>query len=442
MQKNTNVVQIVVLVVFGLGIILGVLFFSGKITLPWDKESETGITGPVTVWGVLPYVQVKSLFDTLQLQNKGLRLTYEYKEPEKLQTELVNALASGKGPDVFMMSPGEVAENIDRLYIVPYENYPSGAYKNTFIDAGDIFLTTQGVLAFPLFVDPMIMFYNRDILTSNYITKPPATWDELAQKVPVLTQKDDAGKIKQSTIALGTTNNISHARDLIVLKMLQLGNPITVQQADGWAAIPNANNALATTLDWFTSYGRSTDPNYSWNPSLPKDRDYFTAGNSAFYLGYPTELATIRQKNPNLNFAITMTPQESMTGKKVNYGRLYSIGVSKMSKNLPGAVGVVNLMTDKASIPSLLAGGYYVSARRDILTDKPKDNAEIAMMYNAAIISKTFLDPDVSETDKLILNTINQVNAGTKDIPAAIEAIASGLQSMVSTLKLPEIPLP
>ena len=120
MQKNTNIVQIVVLVVFGLGILLGVLFFSGKIHLPWDKESETGITGPVTVWGVLPYVQVKGLFDTLQLQNKGLRLTYEYKDPTKLQTQLVNALASGKGPDIFMMSPGEVAENIDRLYAFFY----------------------------------------------------------------------------------------------------------------------------------------------------------------------------------------------------------------------------------------------------------------------------------------------------------------------------------
>ena len=45
MKKNANIIQTVVLVVFGLGIILGVLFFSGKIKLPWDKKSETGITG-------------------------------------------------------------------------------------------------------------------------------------------------------------------------------------------------------------------------------------------------------------------------------------------------------------------------------------------------------------------------------------------------------------
>ena len=441
MQKNSNTVQTIVLVVFGLGIILGVLFFSGKIHLPWDKESETGVTGPETVWGILPYTQVKPLFDTLQQQNKGLRLTYEFKQPEKIQTDLVNALASGKGPDVFMMSPGEVAENIDRLYIVPYLNYPSAYYKNSFIDAGDIFLTNQGVLAFPLFIDPMIMYYNRDILTSNYITRPPTTWAELAQKVATLTQKDDAGKIKQSTVALGTTNNISHPRDLLVLKMLQLGNPITYQQFDTWVSIPNANNALSTALSWFTSYGTPTDPNYSWNPSLPKDRDYFTAGNLAFYLGYPTELATIRQKNPNLNFAITMMPQESDTGNKVNYGRLYSIGISKLSKNLAGAVGVVNMMTDKANVLGLLSGSYYAPARRDLLNDRPTDNAEGALIYNAAIISKTFLDPDVSETDRLVVNTVNQLNAGTKDIQSATEAIASGLQDMVSKLKLPEKPL-
>lgn len=441
MQKNTNIVQTVVLVVFGIGIILGVLFFSGKIKLPWDKESETGITGSVTVWGVLPYTQVKGIFDTFQQQNKGLRLTYEVKDPKKMQTELVNALASGKGPDIFMMAPGEVAENIDRLFIVPYGNYPSTVFKNNFIDAGDIFLTTQGIIAFPLFVEPMIMYYNRDILTSNYITKPPATWDEFSQKVSLLTQKDDAGKIKQSTVALGTTNNISHARDLIVLKMLQLGNPITYQQNDGWIAIPNTNNALANALSWFVSFSTPTDPNYSWNPSLPKDRDYFIAGNSAFYFGYPSEIATIRQKNPNLNFAVAMTPQQGDSGKKVNYGQLYSIGINKLSKNLAGAVGVVNLMTEKNNALNLLAGSYYMPVRRDLLDEKPTDNNESALFFNAAIISKTFLDPDVSETDRLFNNAVNQINAGSKTVQTAVDAVSSGLQDMVSTLKLPEKPL-
>lgn len=441
MQKNTNIVQTVVLVVFGIGIILGVLFFSGKINLPWDKQDEAGITGQVTVWGILPYPQVKGVFDVLQQKNKGLSITYVLKEPEKMQTELVNALASGKGPDIFMMAPGEVAENIDRLYIIPYTSYPNTIYKNNFIEAGDIFLTSQGILALPLFVNPMIMFYNRDILTSNYITKPPTTWEELSQKVPLLTQKDDASKIKQATIALGTTNNFSYARDVIILRLLQLGNPITKQQTDGWLSTLTNDQSLMNTLAWFTSFSTTTDPNYSWNTSLPKDRDYFTAGNMAFYLGYPTEINEIKQKNPNLNFAITMVPQEKDTGKKVNYGQLYSIGISKITKNLPGAIGVANLMTSAEYVPNLIAGSYYVSARRDILNNKPVDNIDGALIQNAAIISKTFLDPNATQTNRLITTTINQVNAGAKNVQSAFEAINSGLSDMLTNLKLPEKPL-
>jgi hypothetical protein len=53
---------------------------------------------------------------------------------------------------------------------------------------------------------------NRDIFSSNFLTEPPKTWDELAQKIPLITQKDEAGKINQTLVALGTTNNISYPK--------------------------------------------------------------------------------------------------------------------------------------------------------------------------------------------------------------------------------------
>ena len=438
MKKNSNIVQTVVLVVFGLGMLLGVLFFSGKIKLPWDKESETGITGSVTIWGVLPYRQVKGTMDTLEQQNDGLRINYLEKKPASMQNDLVNALASGKGPDLFMMSPGEVAENLDRLYIVPYTAYSETLYKSNFIDAADIFLTKNGILAFPVFINPMVMYYNRDILTSNYITQPPTTWEELEKLAPTLSVKDDAGKIKQSMVAFGTTNNTSYPFDILLLKIFQAGNPIIYPSSDGWTAKPNINNSLGNAISWYINFSNTTNSTYSWNQSLPKDRDFFTAGNLVFYFGYLTEYPDIREKNPNLNFGVTMVPQISDTAKKVDYGQMYSIGISKISKNLSGAIGVANLLTSKELAPRIL-GINYAPVRRDLLAQKPKDDAEKTLLFNSAIISKTFFDPDASQTNKLLLKTVDQINAGTRDISSGIEAINSSLQTMVNKLKLPTV---
>lgn len=441
MQKKTDTVQIVVLVIFGIGIILGVLFFSGKITLPWDKKAETGLSGVVNVWGLIPYGNVKGLFDEIELKNKDLTLIYTEKKAETMQTELVNALSSGKGPDVFMMAPGEVAQNIDRLFIVPYSVYPEPTYRSTFVDAGNDFLTKQGILAFPMFINPMVMYYNFDMLNSAYIVNPPTTWNELAEMIPLLTIKDDAGKINQSAVSLGTASNMTYVKDLIILKTLQSGNPI-IQATDNslWQAVLG-EDSLGSSLDWFTSFNSSSSPNYTWNASLPKDRDFFNAGKLGIFFGYPEDYEVIREKNPNLNFRMTAIPQISATSKKVNYGQLYSFGISKITKNLAGSVGVINLLTSKENMTKLLTDLPYAPTRRDILADKPRDDSNKVLMYNSAIISKSFLDPDAKETNRLIINAVNQINAGTKSVGSAFQSVASGFRDLASKLVLPEIPL-
>lgn len=446
MKKDSDIVQTVVLVVFGIGIIIGILFFSGKIKLPGDSKKVTGPTGSVVVWGVLPYGQVNSVFNGLQQKYDGLKLSYVEKKPETMQAELVDALSSGKGPDVFMMAPGQVAENVNRLYMVPFTAYSEGNFRATFADIGADFLTKQGILAFPVFIDPMVMYWNRDIFSSSFLVEPPKTWDELAQKVPIITQKDDAGKINQTLVALGTANNISYPKDLIVMKMLQSGNSLVQFLDTKWIPVISENDVLVNTLSWYTNFTNPSDMTYSWNQSLPKDREYFTAGKLGIYFGYPTEYESIRQKNPNLNFAMAMVPQISSTARKTDYGRVYSIGVSKITKNLNGAIGVVSLITSKETLPLLLTGtseAYYAPARKDLLADKPRDDANKSLIYNSAIISKSFFDPDAPETNRLFVNSINQINSGTKTVSGALQSISAGFRDLTAKVKLPDVsPIP
>lgn len=440
MQKNSSMVQTIVLVVFGLGIIIGVLFFSGKIPLPGDKSKKNGPTGSVVVWGVLPYSQVNTIFDSIEQDYDELQLSYVEKSPDTIQNELVNALASGKGPDLFMMNSQQVAENLDRLYIIPFTNYPETAFKKTFPDASESLLVSKGVLALPMMIDPMVMYYNRDIFTSNFEVNPPKTWDKLAELVPKLVRKDEAGKISQAAIPLGTINNMSYPKELLALKILQQGNPIIHFEPamNKWQSDIESGGELVNALNWYTGFINPASNVYTWNTSLPKDRDMFISGKSAMYIGFPTEIETIRKLNPNLNFAMTMIPQINDNANRVNYAQVYSLGVSKISQNRDNAIGVANILTDKEHLAKIVGPTYYAPARRDLLSDKPKDNDLAVTIYNSAIISKSFFDPNSTKTKDLLVTAVNQINAGVRGVEQSLFPVYAGFREITARLLLPE----
>lgn len=440
MKKNSSMVQTIVLVVFGLGIILGVLFFSGKVPLPGDKKKTDGPTGSVVIWGVLPYSQMSSFLDGIEQSYDELELSYIEKKSETIQTDLVNALASGKGPDIFMMNSQQVAENLDRLYIIPYETIPESVYQKTYADIGDSLLISNGIIGLPMIIDPMVLYYNKDIFTSNFEVDPPKTWDKLTELVPKLVKKDEAGKISQAAIALGTVNNNSHTKEILALKMLQDGNPIVhfSSQINKWQSDIESGGALVSALYWYTGFMNPVNNFYTWNTSLPNDRDMFTAGKSGMYIGYPTELETIRKLNPNLNFGMAMIPQKSSDARKTNYAQVYSLGISKISKNRNNAVAVALLLTNKENLAKLVSPTYYAPARRDLLNDKPNNNDITVTIYNSAIISKSFFDPNSTKTKDAFVSAINQINSGQKGVEQSLLPITTSFREITAKLKLPK----
>ena len=50
-------------------------------------------------------------------------------------------------------------------------------------------------MAFPLSIDPLMMYFNRSILDANAVVYPPVSWEEVSALIPIITQKDDSNKI-------------------------------------------------------------------------------------------------------------------------------------------------------------------------------------------------------------------------------------------------------
>jgi len=442
-MKNFSPFQIAVFVLCGAGMVFAVLIFSGKIPVG-QGSSQVSVSGTVTIWGTLPYDAMNAMKDTMRASYKNVTVNYVEKEPEVFQAELIDALASGEGPDLIIVTPADIIQDKNKLFAVPFASLPEATFRSTFIDQGSLFISNEGTLAFPLVIDPMVMYYNRDVLTSAFVVTPPATWDDVVKINKVVTKKDDVGKLAVETVALGTFDNITHAKDLMSLLIFQAGNKIvdfdTVSKKYV-SVFGNANSdgtsPVANGLGFYSSFSNPSDTDhYSWNPTLVNDKDQFISGNLAIYFGYASELLGIRQKNPNLNFDISLMPQRARNSVKITYGMMHGIAVIKSSKNLTLALTTAQQLATKEAVAAYLyVDKTLVPARRDMLADIPSDNARQALFYNSAIISKSWIDPDPTATTALFKKSMNQINAGTLTPPAIIPPMNSLLSSTLQKLQ-------
>lgn len=442
MKKGVSVFQIIVFILCGIGIVLAVLLFSDK--LPIGKTASQSLSGNVVMWGTLPSGAVKSAMLPMSETYPDVRIDYVQKDSATMRSELVNALASGTGPDLITLTPADVLVDRDLTLPIPYTALPKSTYLATFIDESTNFLTDAGVVAFPMVVDPVVMYYNRDILTSSFTLNPPQTWDDVVRLNAVATKKTDAGTINVATAALGTFDNIKHAKELLTTLFFQSGNKLIAYDTNQkkfistFADMAADGSGIGRALGFYTSFANPSDAeHYSWSAGLSNDRDQFIAGKLALYFGYASELQDIRLRNPNLNFDIAMMPQRSTSATKITYGTMTGVAVLKMSKNQSLAVTVAQELVKAPAITAYLLNDPTVSsARRDML-GAANDDARVTLINRSAIISQSWLDPNPAQTTSLLRKIVTDINAGATTIDTALTTGNSLLNSILAKILPP-----
>ena len=404
--------QIIIIIVCIVAAVVGIFVFSGAIPLGSSKNS-IGASGTVILWGTVKAQEIAAALEDFNRINTTFSVKYVQKNSDTFDQDLLEALASGTGPDMFFLPDNLAYHYSNKIYMIPYQSYSLASFKNTFAGAGEVFLTSKGVLAFPLTIDPLLMYYNRSMLDANSIVYPPSTWTDFKDLVPLLTQKDENKKIIKSTVALGQFSNVSNAKDIIASLFMQTGNSI-VSEKDGifYSALDqnsgvNANN-LNAMLSFYTNFADPSQDTYSWNKSLSKSLDFFSADNLAFYFGFASELQSLINKNPNLNLAVAPFPQIKNASFKLTSARVTGIAVSAFSKNLNTAFTAASLMATgdfAAKFANVLS---VPPARRDLLAIK-KTDAFSPIFYNSALYAKSWLDPSPKDTDNIFRNMVENV---------------------------------
>ncbi|MFA6397805.1 MAG: extracellular solute-binding protein [Candidatus Paceibacterota bacterium] len=442
-MKNFQIILIGVFIFF---LVLAVLIFSGTIPIG-SKGTVSGVSGNVVMWGTTDKNIIRAVTETInsKYEKSNISVKYEQKNINTFDQELIEALASGTGPDLVLLPNDLIIKYLDKVFITPYANYPKRTFMDTFISEGNICLTTTGISAFPLVVDPLVMYYNKDFFEDAGIAKPPENWDEFKAVSSLLTKKESGYKLLKSGAALGEFDNIKNAKDIISMLLLQTGNPIVAIGKDnslvstlGSTFGQNLQNNGDQAVGFYMEFSNSNSKSYSWSKSMSLDRDAFVAGDLAIYFGYASELFDLRNRNSNLNFDVAKVPQIKDYDQKATFGKMTSVSIMKNSKNINTAYYIASIISSPEYIGYLSKSSSISPARRDLLTisSESKSDPYISIFYNSALISKGWLDPQSSKTDGIFIKMINNISSGRSYTADAVSDASDELDILLKSIKI------
>lgn len=439
------------------------------------KEKETPYTVSLEMWGVFddtdayrdiigPYLRMNPHVKTIEYRKMAVD-TYE--------RDLIDALAAGNGPDIFMIRNVWLPSFANKLAPADPGFVSERDYRDAFVDVtADDFFSDGKVYAVPLSVDSLALYYNKDILNAAGITAPPKTWQDILREVRPLTRVDEYGTIIQSALAMGTAYNVNRSTDLLSLIFLQFGvsaNSFAQNRADF------GNQAATDSMSFYTQFAKPSGAYYTWNPRMDYSIDAFYAGKAAMMINYSWQIDTIRQKNAKLNFGIAPLPQFENT-TPVNFANYWGLAVSKNKEIKAPAEGeqptapagkendlrvfeawqflryfsfphdakvtLYNGLTqnpkefpltdDPAQV--YLKATKKPAARRDILSIQQGD-VTLAPFATGNLIARSFQQMNPEETERILAEAIAKVNSGEASLEDALSLAQNRINLLGSDMR-------
>ncbi len=431
MNPNKNRFKIILTSVFGFFILLGIVVFATY------KSSNTANNNvEISIWGTMDSSVFNNYIEKFkQDKNIDLKLKYTEKDPNTIDNDILEAIASGHAPDSILVSQEFMKKYLDKVYMIT--NIPTRTYDDTFVQESDMYIQPNGIFALPFFIDPLVMYYNRDILSGAGIANPPKSWAELPLLAGNISKSDSNANITKSAVSFGEYVNVNNAKAILSALIMQGGSPI-VATPDGirfqsylYTKSPaDITIPAVSALDFFTSYSNPKKSVYSWNRSLPSSKQFFLSGDLATYFGFASEAQDLKDKNPNLNFDVALIPQIVDAKTKVTFGNIYGFAFLKSSPNIAAAYNLISTLIGPDSVSELLQFANVAPARRDLIAAGSSDPAKV-IFYNSALISRGWIDPDTKKTDKIFQSMVEDISSGRMNVDGSVQKASSELDNLL-----------
>ena len=427
------------------------------------------------VWGFLDDSEALApVFDTYKKLNPQIsNIEYRKLSTDTYKKELIDALASGQGPDIFLVHNTWTPGFSDKIVPAPADIINEQKFRQEFVDVvANDFLTNGSIYAVPLSVDSLGLYYNKDLFNEAGITSPPKDWNQFVDDVRRLTKINNFGEIVQSGAAVGTAYNINRSTDILSLLMLQSGTNMVegkgvvfnLTRMVGNESISSGENAL----NFYTQFARLSSPNYTWNSKLHYSLDSFSEGTVAMMFNYSWHIPTIESKSPKLNFAVAPIPQFPGSSK-VNYANYWAYAVAKnklpeeditgentgaaqptneqrtkeawkflnfLAMKPSGNISIVSSISGDAESKSFDPAAVYLektkrpAARRDLIENQ-KTDPKIGVFAQDNLVAKSWYQKDPEATEAILAEVIDQVNRGQLGVYEAIEKAAMRITNLM-----------
>ena len=253
---------------------------SGCLTKETTTTTKTSTeTVDLVMYGLFDDSEIYTpLIQEYESANSNVDITYkQFTDPEAYLDLIINELAEGEGPDIFMMHNSWIYEHYKKTtpYVVDYDTALS--FDETFVSVvTDDFLREYGenyaIFGMPMYVDTIALFYNEDHFEDAIPSrgKPADTWSEVVDDVYKLTKSDNSfERFEVAGVAMGRADNILRAIDILYTLFLQYDTPfynedytesaITDTEVSAEGGIESAGEAA---LDLYTSFAVPSNKNY------------------------------------------------------------------------------------------------------------------------------------------------------------------------------------
>ncbi|TSC90285.1 MAG: multiple sugar transport system substrate-binding protein [Parcubacteria group bacterium Gr01-1014_2] len=347
---------------------------------------------------------------------------------EEYEKAVIDALAAGRGPDIWMIQSSWLPKHKDKLAPLDQNdkdlNFKLFNFQQDFVDVVQNDLIDNGqIYALPLYVDTLALYYNKDLFNSAGISQPPKTWDEFNEAVKTLTKIDNKGNIERAGAAIGLARNVNRSTDILSLLMIQSGvGMVDRVRNEAVFANPVGFEPIGeVALEYYTDFANPLKSVYTWNDNLFYSVDAFTTERAAMMFNYSHQIQVIKSKAPRLNFEVALMPQVKDSLIRVDYANYFAPAVSTASENKEAAWKFLTFLTSRDGVLPYLRKSLRPTAKRDLI-DSQKTDPDLGVFANQSLSARSWYQIDPAAIEQIFADTIENVVFRRTTIPEALRA--------------------
>ncbi|MEV5579642.1 sugar ABC transporter substrate-binding protein [Streptomyces parvus] len=153
--------------------------------------------GTVEFWSMPYWIgqddKVKELVEQFNASQDNVTVNLTQLEWKDGRDKIKQAVAAGKGPDVWLMNNGLELDYLKAGSLAPLDKLGySKTDTDKFLDLVEVNEYEGKLYGTPLYFDVSVMLYRTDVLKRYGYAKPPATWEELKSTATAITTESAA----------------------------------------------------------------------------------------------------------------------------------------------------------------------------------------------------------------------------------------------------------